>query len=417
MKQADREDALLRALDLLPENDPSRTDPKFTGNRELAAGAALARETAVDVWLTASPFVAAPAGVLDRIMERIPSGARDLPETRPVLRWWKVAAGAGWAASIAIGCMWFFRPSRPPAAVDAVGVEQVAPVVREQWKASRGAGPSEPSAPPLKDDGGLRGEIARLRRVLETSGQGRPPRIRELSPPGTVAGDPEESRQRLRKLLINALRSSLEAQTGAPGDPAALVIERGWPVEGIIRMEEGTILRHRNFPEGSWEELGLLKGEEGDYYDPATRMIWSPDPEQRGFIGRPAEAGDDLTLFRAEDPARKGRAEPFAQVEPGGFLIENPEDGSVDAVIEGVKPPADGQTQWLVWTLPDGTRREVPVTESMISGTGAIVSNSGYIPFGTNSVQPGGLGSGFSFSVEVRSSQGATIGVILEGGK
>ncbi len=112
-----------------------------------------------------------------------------------------------------------------------------------------------------------------------------------------------------------------------------------------MQLENGATIRHRNFLENAWQELGLLKSDDGTYYDPANGMIWSPDPEQRGFIGRRSGEEDDLGRYQSELPEVERKAEPFVKAEPSVYLIESPEDATVGGLIIGTS----GGLQTILW--------------------------------------------------------------------
>lgn len=422
MTDSHRHDAVARALDLLPEDDPARSDPAFIGNVSLAGEARAARETAVDVWLTVSPLTAAPADILGRVMAQLPQPA-DLrqrqggPRGGSSLR--TALAISGWAAAIVFAFLWLGQDrvgGLPPVAGRNPLTED--PVV-DKAPPHRGSGMEAPerTAPAGSDRGRkLQEEILRLRATLaREESLEKAPRIKGLSPPGSIPHHPGQARDHLRRMLVNALRSSLEAETGAPGDRAVLVIERGWPGDGIANLDDGATLRHRNFPEEHWQDLGLLRSEDGSYYDPGSGLIWTPDPEGRGFVGRRAAEGESLDHYhRKAGGAEPPEPTPFVQAEPSGFLIENPEDASVDVVIEGVSPAGEGEGHWFVWSLPDGTIHEQPVTSGMFTPSGTLVGN-----FSGNSINlPGGFNPGGTLNLELqtRSNTGAITGTILQTG-
>jgi hypothetical protein len=155
-------------------------------------------------------------------------------------------------------------------------------------------------------------------------------------------------------LLTEALRSALEAERLPTDDPVALVIERGWPLGGLAVPDENGLVRHRNFPETSWRELGMLRSANGEYFDPANRLIWSPDPEGRGFLGRTRTAADDLAGFVAE-PVRERQTEGgFAEAAPEGFLIEDPLAGTTQVVLDHLPSQSAGTATVVKWTAAGG---------------------------------------------------------------
>ena len=402
MKPADREDSLLRALDLLPDGDPAKGDPRFVKNPQLAADAWEHRETAVNAWLAVAPLSAAPPEILENVLARIsPPEAGEVVEA---LTWKRWPAILGWAAAIVMACLWLIDRREAPAVVEK-------PPAGSERQVSNGREIVVPLARPgsRTNDRKLGEEIARLRKALEVeSGRGHTPRVRTLSVPGAAAEDPEEARERLQRILINALRSSLEARTGAPGDSASLVIERGWLPQGMSPLRDGETIRHRNFPEDAWADHGLLKANEDAFYDPTNSVIWERDPEGRGFIGRKPTEADDLNQYQrteGTEPPKSGT--PFANAEPSGFLIENPDKPGIDVVIEGIVPPPEGSTQWLVWTIPGGASYEQLVTNEMFTPSGTFIGSSSVPGLGNLNA-----GASLNFEFQVRSNSGAVVTII-----
>lgn len=410
MSSADHEDAVARSLDFLPENDQAWTDPRFVKNRRLAEEARTAREAAIDVWLTVSPLRATPPDILGRIMEQV------APEVKPVLparraRYvrWTLGIGGWAAAAVLLILPYFDRAGHPDPGAgklrlfpDPAGAPPVAKTLDRPGVA--------PSFPRDREQA-MREQITRLTKAVQRQQDTRVfPKVKSLSTPGSVAENPSDTQQRLRRMLVNALRSSLEARTGAPGDSSSLVIERGWIPPGMHPLTDGETIRHRNFPEDSWQELGLWRTEGGAYYDPANDILWQPDPEGRGFIGRRSTEADDLTGDGEVDGVAEGR--PFTQSEPSGFLIENPENSSIDVIIEGVAPAPEGSSHYLVWTNPDGTTQEQIVTEEMFSPSGTLIT-TGTVPMGPGSVFGSMTGNTSHFELQIRSNDGTSTEIIL----
>ncbi len=396
MNASDREDAVARALDLLPDGDPARSDPRMLRHPGLVDEARAARETAADVWLAVSPLRAAPPDVLEGVMKKI----RPPRETEDGLpKRWVWLAAAGWAAAMVLGIAWWLGGKS--SVEEIVTNDDPAPFRRAQADLSPRGRSSAPEVEqdPMARKRQVREELVRLRNGLaadRSRESGFRPRIIGMKSPSAKARTPEEDRERLLGILAGALRATLEAESGAPNDPASLVIERGWPVAGMLAETGGEVIRHRNFPEHSWEALGLLRSADGRYHDPSSGMIWTPDEEGRGFFGRQAEEEDDLTVFHEELPKEKKpgaeernseelampQAEPELrlQSEPEGFVIEDPVSGETQVVIEGVPPPGEGNVQILVWTDFHGQRWEQPwATPAFFAGEGlqAFGGNAG----------------------------------------
>jgi hypothetical protein len=354
MNPADLADATARALDLLPPDDPAATDPRFSRDARFVDEARHAREAAADVWLAVSPLRVAPPDVLQAVLAELapPVSARPSGNQR-LLPW--LAAASGWAAAAVIAFSLWPGPSAEPAGT-AVTARPV----------PTAPAPAQVSAPaPVSRESRLRHEITRLQsRLAEVRPEdpARSPRVLRLSAPGAARRSPEQARHRVREILTGALRSALEAESGAPSDPAALVIERGWPAGGPPVPANGDAIRHRHFPEQSWQELGLKRSENGDYFDPATQVVWTPDPDNRGFLGRKITDDDDPARFK---PASESHPPPpdKPRTIPEGFVIENPAEKSTEVVIDEMPPPAEGTERFVVWTDTLHATTTVPLSE------------------------------------------------------
>ena len=361
MNPTDLADATARALNLLPSGDPANTDPRQRRDPRLAEEARLTQQTAADVWLAVSPLHVAPPDVLHAIMAEIdPPASISSDNGRPLLRWLAVS---GWAAAVVLaGFLW----QRPNVILSGV-TESPKPGVSNPKPENSPSLPPTPVSPTR--DTQRKTEILRLQtRLAEMKGASDSitPRVMCLTSPGAVRRSPEEIRRRVRTILTDALRSALEAESGAPSDPASLVIERGWLPGGLPVPSDGSAVRHRNFPEQSWQELGLLRSDAGEYYDASSKTLWTADPEEKGFIGRKITPDQDLTHFHADqEKDTSPRSQP--RVLPEGFVIANPEKNNSEVVIDQVPPPAEGTSQFVVWTDTTGATQTAPVEDLTVT--------------------------------------------------
>ncbi|MES2920999.1 MAG: hypothetical protein V4819_05615 [Verrucomicrobiota bacterium] len=356
MNTADLADATARALDLLDSNDPANSDPRLLRDPRLAEEARLTREAAAEVWLAVSPLRVAPGDVLPELMAKIDPSARTAPGTGPRFLPW--LAVSGWAAAAALAFfLW------PDAAVheSGGGRKQLAD---DSFAADAAHQPAPSPAPPTSREVRIRKEIVRLQERLAIVGRDRSeeaPRVMHLTAPGTVRRTAEESRQRVQSILTNALRSALEAESASPSEPAALVIERGWLPGGLPLPTNGGIIRHRNFPEQTWQEMGLLRSADGEYLDASANTIWSADPAGRGFIGREITGEEDVTRFNTDpDPAITKVTKP--RTVPEGFIVENSNDNSSEIVIDQVPAPEPGNGHVVLVTDSSGNTEAIPLT-------------------------------------------------------
>jgi hypothetical protein len=405
MSTHDREDALARALDLLSEDDPARSDPRLLRNPELVAEARAAREIAADVWLAVSPLRAAPSDALPAILRKIGSPF----ETKPVSRW---PLATGWAAAAAIALAWFVdREMEVSAPIPGHqgGENSVTVAPAERIPAMTG---SHGERQPRDERTRLLRELTELRQAVQNESipakSGWSPRIIELLPPGTTSPDPDASRSRLMTAVSSALRGMLEI---ASGDDASLVIERGWFPGGSLELAENEWVRHRNFPVEEWSAYGLLMSEDGRFYDPEHALIWSSDSVSSDFIGRPVRAEDgNLAEFRHEverpDEPTIG-SQKFVEKAPSGFLIEDPATGEAHLLVEGLRPPPDGSSYRLIQTGAT-PGQGTTIDPGLVFDAGGSVGLISLSEFST------GGNSGFSL-VQVNES-GVTEAVIIRSG-
>lgn len=349
MKPTDLADATARALDLLDPGDSANSDPRLSRDAGLVNETRLTRETAAEVWLAVSPLRVAPPQVWQAVLSEIQPAHSASPGKSRHLMW---MAASGWAAAVVVAIALWPAPvaTLPPSAGASV---------RES--------PARPAEPRTTATGSsrprLREEVVRLQKRLATLRDDpaqRTPRVTGLASPGAVRRTPEEARQQVYSILTHALRSSLEVASGAPGDPAALVIERGWLPGQLSVPADGGVIRHRNFPEKTWRETGFFRSAEGDYYDASSNTVWSADPEGRGFIGRKTSGDDDLARFNREPEPETTPAKPV--VMPEGFMIENPVANTTDIIIENVPVLPEGRQLIVRVTDDAGIVTEIPLT-------------------------------------------------------
>jgi hypothetical protein len=373
MKSTDSANATARALDLLPPGDPAATDPRLLRDPKMIAQTRATREAAVDVWLAVSPLHAAPPDVLQSVMGKIAPPESVRPKASRRLQ--SVIAASGWAAAIVLlVCLWS-KPAPAPAAAHSRQASRTPNASPDQTQA---AAVSEIRIP---RDGRLRDEIVRLRKQLSEASETRKttaPRVIALNAPGAAHRSPEEVRRRIQVVLTNALRSALEAESASPSDPATLVIERGWPEAGMLKPEADGLIRHLNFPEHAWRENGLLRSENGSYYDSQNSLIWTPDPAGYGFVGRSIQEKDDLAGFHPHESEAPAEQIPPARRNPlpEGFIVENPADHTAEVIIENIPPPAAGNQHLVVLSDSSGETQTLSIPQAAQNDTSPVVQNT-----------------------------------------
>ena len=140
-----------------------------------------------------------------------------------------------------------------------------------------------------------------------------------------------------------------------------MIFEDSGLPDASVFADEKTVLMHRNFPEDSWQEYGLLRSDEGNYYDPAQQVLWVPDAAGFGFFGKKtpeAEIDPDAYTAASEVPdiARVERRN-----EPQGYVVEDPLTKKAEVFVDGVPAPGEGTKQVLKWTDAAGNSGELEV--------------------------------------------------------
>lgn len=370
MNRPDREDAVARALGILPPGDPAANDPRMVRDESLTEEARATREAAADLWLAVSPLRAAPPEVLHSVMDKIglPAAERPLPKVR---RFVPILAASGWAAAVAVAfCLW------PRHGEDGLPVASVTPREPSTKASNRG----EDASGNLNAEADYwRRQAVGLQKAMEVMRQNELaslPRVLSLNKPGSPRSTPGQSRQqmfqKMYQIVANSFRDQLEVSPNNGGDLVAdFVIERGYMQPGMDLANEDTVLRHRSFPEQSWQELGLLRSENGEYFDQARHLLWVPDPATNSFLGRRAEANMDLSGFAKPEQPKQD----LVQNEPEGFVLDDPTTKKAEVVIDQVQPPKQGYEHKIVWTDESGATGTIPVVAAALAGAGGANSN------------------------------------------
>jgi hypothetical protein len=348
------------------------------------------------LWLAdSSPLAAAPPDALPALRAKL---ALDAPAA-PRRRSWRIVAFAGWAAAACLAVLLWQGPQHAPEVVVQPVKDKAArpgPVVPDKQPAPESAAPESATVQPLNDPAALRRQLAKLKESLKTA-PGTPlgthrPVIRELLPPGSAAS--AAGGDHVFDLLANALESELSRRSPS-GDARELIIESGW-ANWTAALPPDTTFRHRSFPASRWEELGLLKGAGGQFLDPATGWLWSPDPSGTDYTGRVAPADLDRTAFV---PAEEDRAIATTTSVPAGWLLTGAKGETIIALNNLPALPEGGSIRFNTFTT-DGSRISYGLPDSTATSDGW--NFSGYIP--SNS----GADLDRGFTLEVLSPTGAS---------
>ncbi|HEY1123297.1 MAG TPA: hypothetical protein VGE67_16910 [Haloferula sp.] len=372
------EDATAKALDLLPHDDPARSDPRLARDAKCQEEIRATQEAAADLWLATSPLRAAPPEVLSSLMSKVETRT---PLAHRNVKFFPWLAASGWVAAAVTFMLWPSDGQRASAVANVTPPVYLPPQTQNEVAASSASRKSAIESPALPDrrvvpnDRRVREDLQRLQaqmNSLEEDGAFSAPRVMGLHSPNVLQPEPEETQRRVVTALADALSSLLELERGGTGDPARLVLQRGWMPEGFT-LSDGEYIRHLNFPANAAEVYGLMVSGDGVYYDEARDMIWSPDENGRGYLGRRASDNDNLSMFHFPDEnalAANDRAM-AVHTEPEGFVIEDPVSNTARVLIDQVPPPAEGYEQVVIWTDAEGKEASIPVQNTLASPAAA----------------------------------------------
>lgn len=394
MKSTDSSSAL-RSLDRLPPEEARDFESRLAGDPALAANLREWEDTVTAIWHAASPLVPAPAGSLDAVR----AGLHPVRSRRGL---GVFLAATGWAAALVLAILLMNRPQTRPIAKISSVPEKVA-----LSPAPVGAPAARDSRHETEPDGKLHETIRRLQSELAAShSRGAGPRIRELRPPG-AAGRPGDQARALNALLAAALAEHLARQSESP---AALTVENGWLDSIFAALPPGSVIRHRSFPAENYGQYQLLRSDDGEFYDPASNLIWSPAEDGGGYLGHVAEAGFDHSAFQSADPLSSPEPDPpldKSSPSPSGYLVQISDGGDATIIIGNL--PLNGNLPQLVAST-DGGRTTIPLSGSQVWPGG---DGTGFASFSIpNSVINTSVNSGFSI---LQPNENGTSTVILIG--
>jgi len=362
---------------------PELDDPLRNGDEASRRALAL-------LWLAdSSPLAAAPPDALTAVRARLSLDTPAITRRRP----WRIVAFTGWAAAACLAVLLWQRQQQAPEVV-------VQPVVKEQINRPRPAAPDKTSAAestapeagtvqPLNDPASLRRQLAEMKESLKTLQTSPPgthrPVIRELLPPGAAAS--AAGGDRVFDLLANALESDLTRRS-ATSNARELIIESGW-ANWTAALPPDTTFRHRSFPASRWQELGLLKGDGGQFLDPATGWLWSPDSDSTDYTGRVAPADLDRTAFTGRD---EEQAVATTAAAPAGWLLTGVNGETIISLNNLPSVPAGSSVRFNTFDN-NGTMISYGLPDATVTSEGWDFS--GYIPAGSNA----DLDRGFTLEV------------------
>lgn len=387
-------DLTLHALGRLPASEAHELESKLAADPALASELRELEDRITEVWHAASPLLPAPAGCFEAVRARL-HPVRHRPGLTAGL------AAVGWAAAIALAATLLLKNPPPTAGTTRP------PATDPRTNPSILDAPADqpPPVPSQPDSNPQRSTIRRLQQELAIARQnGAGPRIHSLRPPGSRGNPPPADQAReLNALLTSALAEHLARQSEVP---SSLTVETGWLETLFAALPADALIRHRAFPVENFGDYGLLRSEDGDFYDPEAHMVWSPADDGGGYLGRVVAVDYNPVGFQAappETPTKKPAVEPKA--EPTGYLVQTGTGSDATVIIGNL--PLTGETPQLVASTDGGQ-----TTTSLSGGSLWLgANNTGFATFNL----PNGLLGNFSNLTIYQPSSDGTLMPILTG--
>ncbi|MCW1887373.1 hypothetical protein OKA04_21730 [Luteolibacter flavescens] len=369
MPRTNLDDATAKALDLLPHDDPARSDPRLVRDAQCLEEIRATQETAADVWLATSPLRAAPPEVLSSIMSKVDART---PLAHRNVKFFPWLAASGWVAAAVAFILWPRGGEQAPD-VAKVGLPTALPSKSVRDTATTLPVPGAPAdRRAIPDDRRMREDLLRYQAQLhnlDEQGALTAPRVLSLHSPNALLPSAEEMQRR----VTNALGWMMELEGGMSADPARLVIKNGWMPESMS-LSDGEYVRHLNFPPNAVEDYALMVSGDGAYYDKANDMIWAKDENGHGYLGRRVTAEDNLSAYHFPDADTLAANRVEVRTEPEGLVVEDPMTNTAKVLIDKVKPPQPGYEQVVVWTDTSGNENRIPVNNPVSATTTPTVT-------------------------------------------
>ncbi len=237
------------------------------------------------------------------------------------------------------------------------------------------------------------------------------PKIHVLRSPtasaSAAASDPDRE---LRDLLTAALTEDLARRTEMP---TSLIVETGWMPAAFAALPAGSVVRHRSFPVENFEDYGLLRAANGNFYDPVSHFLWTPAEDGGGYLGKRPPTNQDLTLFEASQPDSKHREFPSEQSAKVSAveIRSTPKPDPIGYVIQGA---TDEKMTVVIGNLPilkPATNDNLPVTNPIPQLTASLDGGLTTFPLTDGVIVPGAFGTGFaSFNLPTSISANSSLG-------
>jgi hypothetical protein len=158
-----------------------------------------------------------------------------------------------------------------------------------------------------------------------------------------------------------------------------LVIEKGLPNTGMFNLQEGTQIRHLDFPvDQAAEYRGLVPLTEGWFYDQFSDLLWKPTGKGHEYLGQKAPVGFDAENFTPvvndapavkpapsttmTDQADLTNATDIISPTPPvrGYPIFDETTGSGSIILQNLPDPATGEIYQL-WVTDPATKAPISI--------------------------------------------------------
>ena len=336
-----KNDLPLAALGRLSKPEELELEAALAEDPQLAAELREHEEIIAGLWHSAAPLQTMPRSAWGELQERLHKSKTDIPITSPHFSKWLGALG--WAAALVLGVfLWTEEKSTPQEHAQAHEAGEGKTITKTRIIDSNSGATEAERA--------VRERLKKVQEKLTTALAERDSatlasQVIELYPPGQSASDsPEIRSQRLLKLLTEALGQDLQRHDE---EAVSLIIEEGWLDLALQTLPDDAKIRHRTFPAERFDDYGLLRSPEDEYFDPDSKFLWKPAPDGGGYLGSLAPENLDLSNF-SNAPEIKESPDPSPSApllsdlsRPYGYLVRNEHGDSPSFVLNGINPSTD----------------------------------------------------------------------------
>ncbi len=366
MKKTDHTLPTMHALALLPARERRQAIKLINQSIPARTQAQATEDIVAALLLTAARQpVQPPAGTLIALTDRLAKRERSLAfwgEAARLTRW----SGWGVAAALALYLGLTGAERHQPESLAQLPPKAATPHIAPGPKAAARTSPAPGSAGAEAQLVEMKKELAALRNELQglksPTGSQKLLSVTQFRRPGEAGGSRPSSLS--SKTLLSAFASSLQpylaAKNGKTSTGPEIVIERGYGAFTADTLPEGYYYRHLLFPVDQANELGLLKDDQGRFYDPYGNLLWSEDTTRPGtYVSSAPAQSDDLAKFApfaSANPTPAPQTAPATKDQPEVLAVVDPASGEGNLLISNTNalpPPPPGKVS-VVWIGTDG---------------------------------------------------------------